>query len=93
MLVDQIELSDPPSDVISAVKFAPEDLHLLVASWDKHVYLYEINGSSSTLLRKYEHRAPVLDVCWGEGEHEAYTAGLDWDVQGYLASTGKSMRC
>ena len=93
MFVDQIELSDPPLDVISAVEFAPGDLRLLVASWDKNVYLYEINGSSSTLLRKYEHRAPILDVCWGEGEHEAFTAGLDWDVRRYLTLTCKSMRC
>lgn len=29
----------------------------------------------------FEHRAPVLDVCFGEGEEEAFSAGLDWDVR------------
>lgn len=35
----------------------------------------------------FEHRAPVLDVCWGgeegqEGEgEEVYSTGLDWDVR------------
>ena len=42
------------------------------------------------LLRKFEHRAPVLDVCFGKGEGEqngedeggdAYSVGLDWDVR------------
>lgn len=91
----QTELSPPPSDVISALEFAPSSTRLLVASWDRHVYLYdtaeegESGGGGGRLLRTYEHRAPVLDVCFGsgeegeEGEEEdvAYSGGLDWDVR------------
>lgn len=29
----------------------------------------------------YEHRAPVLDVCFGSDENEAFTAGMDWQVK------------
>lgn len=29
----------------------------------------------------FEHRAPVLDVCFGESDEEAYTVGLDRDVR------------
>lgn len=32
-------------------------------------------------MQTYEHRAPVLDVCFGDGENDAYTTGLDWDVR------------
>lgn len=50
------------------------------------MYLYDLrdeNGTvgSSKLLQKFEHRAPVLDVCFGANEDEIITAGLDWDVR------------
>lgn len=44
----------------------------------------EGDGRGGRLLRTFEHRAPVLDVCWGEeGEEgeEVYSTGLDWDVR------------
>ena len=80
----QFELSDPPSDAISAIKFAPTSTKLLVSSWDKHVYLHQLDGTVGRLVRKYEHRAPVLDVCWGPNEDEVYSGGLDWDVRKYV---------
>lgn len=50
------------------------------------MYLYELRDENGTvgegkLLQKFEHRAPVLDVCFGASEDEIYTAGLDWDVR------------
>lgn len=102
-LLAQIEIPSPPQDAISALQFAPNSLRLLVASWDKKVYLYDIaaaanevgngNGSSQgRLVQTFEHRAPVLDVCFGRGGAgkeeeedggggEAYSVGLDWDVR------------
>jgi cell cycle arrest protein BUB3 len=75
--------------VISAVRFAPESPNrLLVSSWDKYLYLYEIEGGengSATLVEKFEHRAPVLDVCFGASDDEAFTAGMDWQVKRYDA--------
>ncbi|KAL8774880.1 MAG: hypothetical protein Q9203_005008 [Teloschistes exilis] len=84
----QFELSDPPSDAISALKFAPASLHLLVASWDRNVYLYDTSESDGRLLQTCEHRAPVLDVCFGDNEEDAYTAGLDQDVRHLDLSNG-----
>ncbi|CAL8578521.1 mitotic spindle checkpoint protein Bub3 [Xanthoria parietina] len=88
MATPQYELSDPPSDAISAIKFAPASLQLLVASWDKNVYLYDTSESGGKLLRTYQHRAPVLDVCFGDNDEDAYTAGLDWDVRRLNLSSG-----
>ncbi|KAL9005892.1 MAG: hypothetical protein Q9188_001354 [Gyalolechia gomerana] len=88
MTTPQFELSDPPSDAISAIKFAPASLRLLVASWDKNVYLYDTSQSGGKLLQTFGHRAPVLDVCFGESEEDAYTTGLDWDVRHLNLSTG-----
>jgi cell cycle arrest protein BUB3 len=56
---------------------------LLVSSWDKNVYLYEISDGAeeANLLGTFEHRAPVLDVCFGSSADEAFTAGLDHQVK------------
>jgi len=50
------------------------------------VYLYETHNNgegSSKLLEKFEHRAPVLDVCFGTDDNEAFSAGMDWQVKRY----------
>ena len=80
-----------PTDAISAIKFSPypDSTKLAATSWDKHVYLYEytagLDGASECKqLAKFEHRAPVLDVCFGASNDELYTAGLDWDVRKYV---------
>ena len=44
--------------------------------------MYEIKAQSGgLLLKKFEHRAPVLDVCFGKNDEVAYSAGLDYDVK------------
>lgn len=81
-LDNQFEVTMVPQDVISAARFAPDSPNrLLVSSWDKFVYLYEIENGAEKVLQKFEHRAPVLDVCFGVNDNVAYTAGLDWQVK------------
>lgn len=79
----QFELAQPPNDAISALAYAPQaPTKLLVACWDKNVYLYdthdESEGLQGTRIRKIEHQAPVLDVCFGAEDGVAYSACLDW---------------
>ncbi|QKX58128.1 uncharacterized protein TRUGW13939_05249 [Talaromyces rugulosus] len=85
---NQIIVATPPTDAISAIKFSsdPDSTRLVVSSWDKNVYLYDLRDENGVvgpgkLLQKFEHRAPVLDVCFGANEDEIITAGLDWDVR------------
>lgn len=84
---DQAELTPPPPDAISALNFGPgSSTKLLVSSWDKNVYLYDTHAEpggdgNGRLIRTYPHRAPVLDVCFGKDEDEAFSVGLDWDVR------------
>lgn len=76
-------MAQPPNDAISALVFAPDSPNrLLVSSWDKNVYLYDIvdGEEEATLVRTFEHRAPVLDVCFGASHDEAFTAGMDRQV-------------
>ncbi len=58
---------------------------MLVSSWDKHVYLYDTQDQEAggKLIEKYEHRAPVLDICFGADDNEAFSAGMDWQVKRY----------
>ena len=81
----QFEVAQPPSDAVSSIVFAPASPNrFLVSSWDKHIYLYELetDGDENTanLVQTYEHRAPVLDVCFGADDNEAFTAGIDCQV-------------
>ncbi|KAI8628308.1 WD40-repeat-containing domain protein [Xylariaceae sp. FL1651] len=83
----QFELVQPPNDAISSLVFAPESAsRLLVSSWDKNVYLYDVEGEAAaegqqgSLIRAIEHRAPVMDVCFGASDDEAFSAGMDWQV-------------
>lgn len=83
----QYELSPPPGDAVSAIAFAPiSGTKLLVSSWDNKVYHYDLtNGpEASSLVTTHEHRAPVLDVCFGADDNEAFTAGMDWTVNRYV---------
>ncbi|KAJ2611725.1 mitotic spindle checkpoint protein Bub3 [Coemansia sp. RSA 1365] len=78
----QFELSHPPSDGISRIKFHPTDnSKLLVSSWDKQVRLYDTQKDQLTSSHQ-GHQAAVLDIAFGnEG---AFSGGLDrrilaWD--------------
>ncbi|XDG09276.1 hypothetical protein ABKA04_008891 [Annulohypoxylon sp. FPYF3050] len=90
----QFELAQPPNDAISALAFAPDSpSRLLVASWDKNIYLYDTlqnsdENSHGSLLQTYEHRAPVMDVCFGKDSSEAFSAGMDWQVRHIDLETG-----
>lgn len=63
-LKQDVPLSDPPTDSISAVSFSPAANtpdFLAVASWDSKVRVYEIaqNGQSQG-RHVYEHGQPVM---------------------------------
>ncbi|KAL2173827.1 WD40-repeat-containing domain protein [Thermothelomyces heterothallicus CBS 202.75] len=88
----QFEVAQPPKDAISAISFAPgSSRRLLVSSWDRNAYLYEIStgGDEAKLLGSFEHRAPVLGGCFGADENEAFTAGMDHQVKRIDLSTGE----
>lgn len=59
----EVQLSNPPSDVISAVKFGPNSSQFLIASsWDCSVRLYDVVNNS--MRQKYMQDAPILDVAF-----------------------------
>lgn len=85
----EFELSNPPTDGISNVTFAP--IHgsslLLVSSWDKSVRLYDTSmaaseSASGSHLLTYYHSNAVLD-CLFTDNHHTFSGGLDRTLQSY----------
>jgi len=87
------ELSDGPTDAISALSFSPTGARLAVASWDQSITIYQrkIPDPASakepifTGLSKVVCRGPILDLCWARGtedeEDNIYFVGLDHTVR------------
>ncbi|KIH89360.1 cell cycle arrest protein BUB3 [Sporothrix brasiliensis 5110] len=90
----QFEVAPAPGDAVSALSFAPgtESTRLLASCWDKNVYLYDIHngeaGGEGTLVQTFPHPGPVLDVCFGKDDSEAFSAGLDHAVRRIDLATG-----
>ncbi|KAG8906635.1 hypothetical protein FRB99_006423 [Tulasnella sp. 403] len=81
----EIELSAPPDDSVSSVKFSPTDEnHILVASWDAELRLYDV--ASNTAKSHFAHKAPVLACCWSDSSH-AFSGGLDTWVRAFDLTT------
>lgn len=66
-LKSDVELTAPPEDSVSDLAFSSKSEHLAVASWDKKVRIYEIDGQGRSQGKAmYEHEAPVLSVVWSK---------------------------
>ncbi|KAL9057896.1 MAG: hypothetical protein Q9162_002023 [Coniocarpon cinnabarinum] len=95
MASNQQDLSPPPGDAISSVAFHPTNPdHLLVTSWDRYLYHYDLTASSGSQLQsRVEHRAPILSCAWHSSDSPptAYTVGLDYDVRAVNLSTSEQV--
>mmetsp|Transcript_44978 Transcript_44978/g.101183 ORF Transcript_44978/g.101183 Transcript_44978/m.101183 type:complete len:329 (+) Transcript_44978:104-1090(+) len=71
------KLANPPLDCISRIRFAPQkgSNHLLVASWDAHVRLYDV--STGLLTGMHKQAAAVLDCCFVHDSSRFFSVGLD----------------
>ncbi|KAF9234727.1 WD40 repeat-like protein [Melanogaster broomeanus] len=76
---DNFELSSPPFDSVSQVRFSPTNPdHLLVSAWDTTVRFYDV--ATNEQKAKFDHRAAVLACTFGDATH-AYSGGLDTGVR------------
>ncbi|GJE85362.1 WD40 repeat-like protein [Phanerochaete sordida] len=86
-MAEQIELSSPPFDGISQVRFsATSPSHLLVASWDTTVRLYDVDANEQKV--KFDHRAAILACAFADTER-AFSGGLDASVRELEFNTEK----
>ncbi|KAI0728531.1 WD40 repeat-like protein [Fomitopsis betulina] len=84
---EQTELSSPPFDSVSSVRFSPTNpANLLVSSWDTTVRFYDIAANEQKA--KFDHRAAVLACCFSDDTH-AFSGGLDTSVRQFDLPTEK----
>ena len=66
-LSKDVQVSTPPEDSISDLNFSPASDHLAVASWDKKVRIYEIDGmGNSKGMAYFEFEGPALNCAWSK---------------------------
>lgn len=82
----EFELQGPPTDGITAARFANTTDLLLASSWDKSVRLYATR--SNQLRHTYEHKAAVLDCSFSSDDTKAFSGGLDRDLNMVDLKTG-----
>ncbi|KAB5520685.1 hypothetical protein DKX38_025004 [Salix brachista] len=80
------ELSNPPTDGISNLRFSNHSDHLLVSSWDKTVRLYD--ASANALRGEFMHGGAVLDCCFHD-DSSGFSAGGDNTVRRLVFNHGK----
>ena len=86
-IMSEIQLTSPPADGISNVVFGrhtPDSL--LVSSWDNSVRLY--NTTQNVQVHQYQHKAAVLDVCFGRTDSQCFSGSVDRSVRVCDLSTG-----
>jgi mRNA export factor len=85
-----IEVSYPPEDTVSCLKFSPESLpqtYLLATSWANDVRLWEIQQDGKSIARAQKtHTEPILSAAWSADGTKVFTASCDktarmWDLQ------------
>ena len=90
----QFDIEPSPTDTISCLTFSPNSTHLLVGSWDSHLYIYtrqqqqEEHGGSQpfTLHRTLDVEVPILSACWGSDESQIFASTLQGEVLSYTLS-------
>ena len=66
-LSKDIAVTRPPEDSVSDIRFSPAAEYLAVASWDKKVRIYEVDGNGNTQGKAlFDHEGPVLSCCWSK---------------------------
>ncbi|WOL16952.1 mitotic checkpoint protein [Canna indica] len=80
------ELSRPPSDGISNLRFSNHSDLLLVSSWDRTLRLYD--AGANALKGEFAHADPVLDCCFHD-DSSGFSAGADGRVRRFVFASGK----
>ncbi|CAI5495069.1 unnamed protein product [Closterium sp. Naga37s-1] len=80
------ELGSPPADGISNVRFSNHSDHLLVASWDSNLRLYD--AGANTLRGTFPRRGPVLDCCFHD-DSSGFAGSVDQSVVRYDFNVGR----
>lgn len=91
---NDMEVSNPPDDSISALAFSPAALpqnFLVAGSWDNNVRCWEIDAQGKSVPKSQQTmQGPVLDVCWQDDGQKVFMAGCDKTVKMWDLATNQS---
>jgi mRNA export factor len=85
-----IEVSHPPDDSVSCLKFSPETVpqtYLIGTSWANDIRCWQINENGTSVPKSFKtHDGPVLSAAWSNDGTKVFTASTDktarmWDLQ------------
>ncbi|KAG8213032.1 WD40-repeat-containing domain protein [Butyriboletus roseoflavus] len=86
-----IEVTEPPSDSISALAFSSAADYLAVGSWDNNVRLYEVGAGGQTQGKAmYGHQGPVLSICWNKDGNKVISGGADSAARMFDITNGQT---
>lgn len=73
-----VPVNNPPEDSISDLRFSPASEHLAVASWDKKVRIYEIDGQGQSQGKAlFDFEGPVLSCAWSQDGTKVFGGAAD----------------
>lgn len=89
-----IEVSQPPSDTVSCMKFSPNANFLVASSWDNNVRCWEVQANGQTLPKAQQsHTKPILSCCWHADGSKVFTAGADNQAKMWDLASNQSVVC
>ena len=84
---NDLEITSPPTDGISSVKFSPVANHLIATSWDNQVRCWEVQPTGASIPKAAtDLQQPVLDCDWSPDGYTVFAGEL-------LSSSANSMIC
>lgn len=83
------EITNPPSDGISSVRFSSHSDNLIVSSWDGTMRLYDVTANSLRGQFGGKNKGAMLDCCFHD-DSSGFCGGLEKNVTRYDFTTGKT---
>lgn len=81
-----VEVTQPPADSVSCLRFSSKADFLVSSSWDNVVRCWEVQSNGTTVPKAEQKlEKPVLSCCWHDDGTKVFTAGSDnkghiWDL-------------
>jgi len=89
-----VEVSQAPSDTITALRFSPNANFLIGSSWDNKIRCWEIQANGTTVPKaEQSHTKPILSCAWHADGTKVFTAGADNQAKIWDLGSNQSVVC
>jgi len=88
-----IEVTQPPGDTISCLRFSPKADFLVSTSWDNVVRCWEVQSNGTTVPKAEQNNGkPVLGCCWHADGSKVFTADSDNQARAWDLATNQAVQ-